>query len=317
MMVTMLDAARQCSNRIVAVCIVVVVLSIACALQGCGDDGGATPISFPSIPIQVRAAGDPPRIRTLSLSATLKPSYQSQSHVAWGLREVFGSALDKPATPAFPQSSLNRLAVRQSDGKVVDIDRPFVTREDGRVWILRTNRKAEHQLALIDPKHPFPAYHGRGGNRGRAKAINQQVRRVAGLTLYLGDTVRKSKRRESPMLELAITVDGEKRTLSDEQLLELQPLEVSGDSGKGARDAWDLRSFAEAIAGDNARVLSVKSRSGDVATISPEEWVRDDRVPLLKLNRRGAFKFHWADAKYVPIEDGAVRDVVELGIVAK
>ena len=307
----------------------VAIIVIGSALTGCGTNVDDAPVDFPTIRTAIRKAGDPPRIRRMTRPASEQPTFRSGGHSAWSLSDVFGIEASRDDTMDSTDSSSNRmpiyrLAVEQSDGTSVDVHRPLDTQADGRLWVLRTNRKSEVQLALIHPESPFPAYHGRGGNRGRINKKTIQIRRVVGLTLFVGakggggsQPSKRTKKAESKMLELHITINDEKRKLTDEELLELQPLEVEGDSGKGTRDAWDLRAFVQSLAGANARVTSLKSRSGKTQEISSADWSNKDRVPLLKLNRRGAFKFHWADAKYAPIEAGAVRDVVEIGIVGE
>ncbi len=112
-------------------------------------------------------------------------------------------------------------------------------------------------------------------------------------------------------------IDGVARTLDEEALADLDPVEVLGDSGEGTRDAWSVRALVRSLAGEGARLTQVKDHGGDALEVSEEAWAAKDRVPLLRLNRRGRFKFHWATKDLAPTDGDALRDVRTLVIATR
>jgi hypothetical protein len=51
--------------------------------------------------------------------------------------------------------------------------------------VLMVNRKGQVLIALVQPDDPFPAFHGRGGNRGQSARANR-IRGVTKLRLTSG-----------------------------------------------------------------------------------------------------------------------------------
>jgi hypothetical protein len=113
------------------------------------------------------------------------------------------------------------------------------------------------------------------------------------------------------MLRVVFEGGGE-RVLDAEALAELDPVQASGDSGKGGRDAFRLRDLVRRVAGQDAVLLSVADADGGRLDVTPEDWADAAREPLLRLNRRGALKFHWADADLRPLEGESVKNVTTL-----
>jgi hypothetical protein len=115
-------------------------------------------------------------------------------------------------------------------------------------------------------------------------------------------------------LALEVEVDGERRRLADEDWLALEILAVRGDEKQHARDALSLRALAEHVAGAGAAVTQVLGAGGAACAIPDGAWRDGSRVPVLRLNRRGRFKFHWVDRALVPLEGDEVRFVERLVI---
>ena len=118
------------------------------------------------------------------------------------------------------------------------------------------------------------------------------------------------------MQGLELIVDGSSRTLSLEDLALLPTLDVMGDSGKGTRDAWSVRAIAGSI-GEGARVTEVRGEGGRSVSIAADRWADDAQQPLLRLNRRGKLKFHWAEVSLEPVEGDELRNVEALVITTK
>jgi hypothetical protein len=138
---------------------------------------------------------------------------------------------------------------------------------------------------------------GRGGGDGRGAGGGRQDADEAS-----GDVT------------LRVTVNGRERTLDDEDWGEVEILAVQGDEGRGERDAFSLRALAAHVAGPGAVVTQVIGAEGERLVIGRDAWADATRTAVLRLNRKGRFKFHWMGEALVPLEGGEVRNVARLVI---
>ena len=113
---------------------------------------------------------------------------------------------------------------------------------------------------------------------------------------------------------LRVTVDGRERTLDDEDWGEVEILAVQGDEGRGERDAFPLRALAAHVAGPGAVVTRVIGAGGERLEIARDAWDDATRTAVLRLNRKGRFKFHWMGEGLVPLGGDEVRNVARLVI---
>jgi hypothetical protein len=285
---------------------------LAAALSaGCGDEPAGPP-QPPAVALELGLDAAPNVNQPLALAADLKPTFSEGSLHAWLLAAVFGAASKRDVA---------RLEVYDLEGTRTDIQRPFRA-DDGHVWVLRHSERGAAQLVLVDPKEPFREFPGSGGTRGRPGDPPQRVRSVTRLRLVFG----KSEPPEPPTpedakvqlgLQLTVTIDGEDRNLSAEVLAKVTAVKVGGDNGKEARDAWAVRALVTAVGGEAARLTEVKGRGARALVIHTDSWADATKVPLLRLNRRGQFKFFWADEDLKPSSDPDMRDVKVLVIVTK
>ena len=114
------------------------------------------------------------------------------------------------------------------------------------------------------------------------------------------------------MQGLTLIIDDSTEALSLERLAEMASLDIMGDSGKGARDAWSLRTLAADLVAPGARVTAVRGEDGREVELAPGDWTDDTRTPVIRLNRRGKFKFHWADGDLRPLEGQELRNITTL-----
>lgn len=119
---------------------------------------------------------------------------------------------------------------------------------------------------------------------------------------------------EGAVVALEAVVDGRVVTLGDDDWMAVDVLSVRGDEGRGERDAIPLRALAERAGGKGAAVTEVVGADGTSVAIPAEAWADAARIPVLRLNRRGLFKFHWMGADLVPLPGEQVRRVVRLVI---
>ena len=287
------------------------------ALPGCGDEPVPPPTTVPPVAIELVWRGKEDAPTRVDVPADTPPGFEADGQRAWKLVDLVGEKWRILAHA--------HLEVIDAEGRRTKIEGAF---RDPTIeaWSLRYNRRGEPQLVLLDPRDPFPAHHGRGGNRGRPAGTPDRVRNVARIVVHLDEQAldvqprpptpdRKSQ--EAAMLQLTIDIDGASRTLDAEALVELDPIEVEGDAGKGKRDAWDVRRLVTALAGDAARLVAVHARGGRSLEIPAEQWADAARRPVLRLNRRGQLKFHWSGSDGSPDDGDTLRDVTKLDVVTR
>lgn len=118
-------------------------------------------------------------------------------------------------------------------------------------------------------------------------------------------------------LAIAVTVDGVPKTWALSDIAKVRAMEVEGDSGEGARNAWSLRQVATTLVGPGARVVALADAAGKSVAIDAAGWADAARLPLLRVNRRGIVKFHWASPDGEPLEGNELRGVAKIELVTK
>lgn len=86
----------------------------------------------------------------------IAPDVEDEHRVAWRLQRL---------VPQLAQAS--QLVVEKQDRQRIVLPLDPSGQSTGEIALL-LNRKGEIVVASLDPQNPFPAFHGRGGNRGRA-----------------------------------------------------------------------------------------------------------------------------------------------------
>ena len=128
-----------------------------------------------SIAVEVDGREEPP-LDAARLRAT-KPDFAApDGQPAWRLATLLGPPFSRPRTVIEIETEPGRVRTRFVDP---------AAQEDGRELALTVNRKGEAVVALVDPGDPFPAFHGRGGNRGREGEPAERLRDVRALRLHV------------------------------------------------------------------------------------------------------------------------------------
>ncbi len=129
---------------------------------------GSAPSEALSVaPVEVVLASEKTIIDGALLART-KPDVDDGEHKGWWLRSL---------VPGYERSLL--VEVEDADGHTSALDAPGP--EGGRREVLLAlSKQGELKVTLASADDPFPAFHGRGGNRGRGPdAIRvQRVRRI-------------------------------------------------------------------------------------------------------------------------------------------
>jgi hypothetical protein len=87
---------------------------------------------------------------------SVKPDLEDEHRVAWQLLRL---------VPEIRQA--RQLVIEKRDKQRVVLPLGESGQQSANVALV-LNRKGEIVMAALDPNNPFPAFHGRGGNRGRA-----------------------------------------------------------------------------------------------------------------------------------------------------
>jgi hypothetical protein len=102
-----------------------------------------------------------------------KVDYSDDDHHAWRLSSLL------PPGALTPDMEIE---VEQADGTRTILAHPGDT-EAQLEPVLMVNRKGAVLVALVDRSNPFPAFHGRGGNRGQGGPKENRIRGVTRLRL--------------------------------------------------------------------------------------------------------------------------------------
>jgi hypothetical protein len=275
------------------------VAAVLLVLAACGGRDGTSWKLADDLHLPVQVDGKPTAPIDARRLERLAPDFRDEERLAWRLSRFFGDAYGaKDAT----------VTVRTKAGVSVSFEDPSALPE-GRVLVLSANRKGEIVVAEVDPAVPFPAYHGRGGGRGRNEGGGQRVREVVAVDL---ETAGTKGGKEKTMIRIEVDVDGKERIWTEDELASVEPLAVPGDSREGTRDAFSLHTLLASLVSPAAVLTGVEGGAGRVVSVTPEEWARKDRTPVLRLNRRGQLKFHWVGPDLAPLPGEEVRQVSRL-----
>lgn len=211
---------------------------------------------------------------------------------AWHLETLFGTKLQFPG--AILEATL-------AHGDVVALRAPGSPRDGGRM-VLWTDPEGRWGLATVggdDALMPLPRANGTHAVTGLQLRVPREGRGTRGL---------------EPQ-RLSVRIGGkEQPQLTAAALAAVPSFQAAGARGGGRKHkAWSLRAVAEHLAGPGARVTHLTTVEGSSAALA-DRWADASLTPVLRLNRRGAWKFHWADAAMEAVRDSAVHDVTGLDI---
>jgi hypothetical protein len=120
---------------------------------------------------------------------------------------------------------------------------------------------------------------------------------------------------QEPAIQLTVLVQGERETVwTGRDLARAPSMAVLGDSGDGKRLAWPLRGLVTALVGPNAVATALTGEGGRRVQIDAQKWRDTSHVPVLRLNRRGQLKFHWARPDGAPEPGEDLRAVTKIEI---
>jgi hypothetical protein len=276
-------------------------LALAVApMAGCEGCSTAEPTVPAGISVAVSIDGSAaPAIDSAALQAA-KPDFEAEEHRSWRLASLLGDRY-RPKTMG--------VELEDQNGRRTMLRRAGAAQS--KVVVLAVNRSGSVTVALVAADAPFPPYHGRGGNRGKAgnKGRVKDVKRI-----WLRTEKPKAKP-AGPAFRVQVAVgDDDPISWSQDDFAKVEQLSFTPGDGEGRRSAWSLRELATKLLGEGAAIVEITGEGSKGVTISAEHWQDKSRVPLLRVNRRGLLKFVWVGADMTPLEgETAVRRVQTLG----
>ncbi len=154
-------------------------LLLGCQQPSEGGDAKRTPRPPPreddTIPsalvIRVTIDGREANSIDAAMLAARKPDFEDGALRAWRLSSLVGAPAERPGA---------KLAVSGSHGPEV-----VMRAEPDLVPVLLLSRRKELVATMIDPKAPFPEYHGRGGRLGRRGDPVPRVEKVEHVRVFI------------------------------------------------------------------------------------------------------------------------------------
>jgi hypothetical protein len=284
-------------------------LLTAAAALACGraeepsGPGATGPVAVPEgLSIRVEIDGEAqPALDGTRLEA-LPGRTEGGGRRVWLLSDVLGDASAEKD---------RRLEVSTADGQRVVFKDP----SGSGVLALVVNRRGEVLVASVDPGEDDDR-HGRGGNRGRGGAGEVRLRGVTGLRLFRagdgGGKTGPAASADAPRASVRISVDGEDREAWTLEALRSSPTiarPIARGAGEAPPWAWSLRELVAERIGTDAMVVRLIGEGGRAVDVDPTAFASAPAVPVLRLNRRGQFRFEWWVPEAAPGAGPGLRDV--------
>lgn len=238
--------------------------------------------------------------------STMKPDYEDEEHRAFKLERFF------------PDAGADEYSVTGEKG--VRVVLPVPHKPEDPIPVLAINRKGDVVASMLSGSAPFPEYHGKGGRLSRP---GDPLPHLVGVTrvnaVAQGEVHDKppeprdagGEEMDAAAAEHKIEVRLGGATLATwtlESLADTHKIQERG-AAKGARDTWSLRELVSGKAPKNARVTGLFGRGGRKLPLSQKDWNDSAKIPVLRINRRGEFKFQWMRGDGGAADGDELRDV--------
>ncbi len=297
---------------------VVLVVAAACSKAGEESSAKRSPSAPPppvvDIPadlhIPVEVDGQPAEPINKARLAAEKPDFSDGDRSAWKLSHLLGAPFARDGAVVEAVSSA---------GVSVALARP--ASDTGPQPVLFLTRRGEVVVALVDPKNPFPNYHGQGGRLRRPGDPRPRLTGISALHVRVESAGAQSEWQameqagKQSLAALEVEVDGQARRPTPQQLASIPTMNIRGDQGD-RRVVWSLRDVVAMVAGPTARPTEVIGE-GDPVPVNAAAWNDAAQTPILRVNRRGLIKLQWIGHGGKVADDGEVRGVRALRVVTK
>ena len=275
----------------------------AALLAACGDAPAPAPAQ-PRVALELTLEAAPDMRRPVPLPAALRPSAGRAGRHAWALDAVFGGGTTRPGA---------RVAVYTDEDEDAEprMIRPAAP-PPGQAWFLVAQDGGSPELVLAHREDPLA---GTDDPEGRIPGVTR-------LRLILGRAPSSRPRDEEAVREriaalLHVTIDGHRRAVTAAELARVEGTTLPGERAGARRLAWSVRTLVEVLGGDGLRLGGVEAADGRTLVVHDHQWRDADRIPWLRLNRRGNLKFYWADREGRLLRGGDLRDVTGLQLVGR
>lgn len=272
---------------------------------------------FPALQLEVRQAGtEAPDAERVPWPVAARPRYAEGARRAWIVALLFG--LDGAALWDA------ELVVFHGEGQRTRIPNAFRTGPSG-VWALDAGPGGKPRVRLLDPSRPFPTGDDldQGSGDPHASGEPAPLAGVSRLRVVLSGAARPAVARprdtgpraqREALRGIRVRIDGVEAAPDPARLRTLATIRIRAEAGRPEKDAWDLRAVVKALGGASARLVRVEAAGGPGVGIPAEDWADPERLPVLRANRKGSLKFHWATRAGDPDAAPALRDVIRLVI---
>ena len=254
--------------------------------------------------IQVQVDGREVQALDSARLKSLPPDHQHEARRVWLLTSVL---------PAESKGKIRRVEVEDTKGVRVEFGMPKA--DENRAPALVASRRGKVTLAMIDPKKPFAEYHGQGNQQGWNKdnlIRLGDLRRIAAFTEELRADAKGEGGKSST---LKVKVKGRPERVWQELDIEKLGKASSVQVEQSHRpSAWMLRPMVESDLGKGARIEWLESRGERKLEISESDWQDGSKVPVLRRNRQGEYRFQWLDKKTRKPLDKGLRGVNAIGV---
>jgi len=216
-----------------------------------------------------------------------------------------------PLGPLLGSSAGGSLRVTPREGEPVVFE-GAAARRDGLLPLLVVNRKGQAVVTLGDPGAGPGTFHGRGGGRERAGAGGTRVVDVVRVELIAGAPPAEPPPEPGPISVAGPPTHAPIARLTTETLAPVpeQPLRAPDGTPLGPTYR-DLRAVSETLL-NGARIARVVDGEGAGIDIPAAEWADPARVPALRVNKQGQWRFQWVVDGVVERRGPGVRGVTGL-----
>ena len=271
----------------------------------------ATPAAASSLPpaqlqapIEVEIDGRPFPAIDVAWLLQRPPDHQNGPRTAWSLAHLLGHAGDR---------SEWRLEVESADG--LETVYPLEADESGREPMIVRNQRGGLLVDLLAPAAGPSDFHG--GNRGRG-GVPGRVKQVVKLSLR--PAAKLPAVEPLDVAPLLVHLSGHLATrwlLEDLKRVPTIELEGRDRTGQRPRESWSLRDLVRELAGEDVMASELRGQGGRGLAIDPDRWRQSVEIPVLRLNRRGEFKFEWLTAAHQPVRGDRLRRVTEIQLTRR
>jgi hypothetical protein len=242
-----------------------------------------------AVSISVTIDGQPAAtIDKKKLEAT-KPDFQKDDFRAWTIAGLLGSAVAEKSLA---------ITVHAENDLTITLPRPLKDRTAEPVLLLK--KDGDLAAAMMSEQ---------------GDAMPPMSSKISKLTVVTSDKKSTDEREQVTEIKpLAVKVDGKEVEPWTWDKLSKLNTPKEGETSV-SRDSWSLRDAAKQLVGPKARVVAVVNDEDERMELAKEQWSDAAKIPAMRVNRQGQFKFQWGGSNPMEGGDSQLRNVRLVEIV--